>query len=72
MKCEMRDDCTQPVTHIGEKGYIYCTNHAHARRYGGIERTRAMRKWECTLIAEGKPLPSYEPRARQIPAPSPT
>lgn len=52
-------DCDEPVTHIGEKGYIYCLTHA-ARRCG-YERTRKMRPWELSLIREGKPVPSYRP-----------
>lgn len=58
-QCDMSDDCTNPVTHIGEKGYIYCKEHAlDRRRYPG-ERTRLMRVWELQLIAEDKPLPTY-------------
>ena len=54
--------CVAAVTHIGSKGYIYCTEHAAHRC--GYERTRAMRQWELALLRSGKPLPSYEPNAR--------
>jgi hypothetical protein len=57
-RCEMSHDCAQPVTHIGEKGYIYCAGHAADRRY---ERTRALRPWELDLIRAGQPVPSYRP-----------
>lgn len=60
-RCEMAADCAQPVTHIGDKGYIYCAEHAARRRASGYERCRRMRQWECALIEKGKPLPSYEP-----------
>ena len=59
LRCEMQDGCMQPVTHIGEKGFIYCTEHARIRK--GRERCRRMRKWELVLINSGKPLPSYKP-----------
>lgn len=58
MQCEMSYDCTEPVTHIGEKGYIYCAVHAGMR--GGYEGVRKMRKWELRWISEGLTLPSYE------------
>lgn len=65
--CDMKKDCSNPVTHIGEKGYAYCTAHAVTRRQSGYERTRKMRAWELKLLREGKPLPSYKP----IPKPKP-
>jgi hypothetical protein len=64
VKCDMKKDCTRPVTHIGHKGYIYCAECAVTRRAGGHERCRKMKAWEVALIHEGKPLPSYEPIAR--------
>jgi hypothetical protein len=67
MTCDMTKSCTAPVTHIGEKGYIYCTEHAiERRRYVG-EHTRKMRAWELKLIEAGKSLPSYKP----LPKPKP-
>lgn len=66
MQCEMREDCTHEVTHIGSKGYIYCTEHAILRRQKGHEQTRKMRIWELDFIRNGKPLPSYTP----LPKPS--
>jgi len=61
--CDMRKDCQEPVTHIGEKGYVYCAKHAVDRRY--VERTRKMRVWELQWLAKGKALPSY----RRLPEP---
>ena len=58
IQCEMRENCSNPVTHIGEKGYIYCAKCIVHRR--GRERCRKMRAWELQLIRDGKPLPSYE------------
>lgn len=56
--CEMSDECNGVVTHVGDKGYVYCESHAVARRYW--ERTRRMRPWEVRWIEQGRPLPSYK------------
>lgn len=58
-QCAMSQDCSAPVTHIGNRGWVYCAAHALDRRRGQMERTRKMRAWELKLIAAGKPLPSY-------------
>jgi hypothetical protein len=55
--CDMRRECTNTVTHIGEKGYVYCADHAPDRK--GVERVRRMRVWELKLVLAGKQLPSY-------------
>lgn len=57
-ECDMVQGCADRVTHIGEKGYVYCAKHAPDRR--GWERVRKMRVWESRLIAAGEPLPSYK------------
>lgn len=61
LTCDMRDECPAPVTHIGDKGYRYCTDHGAQRRATGYERVRKMRAWEVDLLKAGKPLPSYTP-----------
>jgi hypothetical protein len=63
--CDMTNDCTEAVTHIGSKGYVYCAKHAVGRRHSGYGRTRAMRAWELKLVAAGEPLPSYKPISRR-------
>ena len=57
--CDMRKTCTRSVTHIGEKGYVYCSVHASDRQ--GVEHCRKMRAWEIKLVQSGIPLPSYKP-----------
>lgn len=57
----MRKTCTAAVTHIGEKGYVYCAEHAVLRRRSGAERTRKMLPWELKLVEQGTPLPNYRP-----------
>ena len=61
LHCDMAGDCENPVTHIGSKGYIYCAEHALARRMSGYESTRKMRSWEVHLLEVGRQLPSYAP-----------
>lgn len=61
-QCDMEKDCRRPVTHIGERGWVYCAEHAECRR--GFERCRRMRAWERALIEAGKQLPSYKPGPR--------
>lgn len=64
----MRDTCTDKVTHIGHKGYIYCASHGQFRQVLGAERTREMYKYEVELIKAGKTI-SYkrmpQPRPRE-------
>lgn len=60
LQCEMSKECHEPVTHIEEKGFIYCEGHARTRRQYG-RHARKMRTWELKLIHAGFPLPSYEP-----------
>lgn len=59
LQCQMSDDCRNSVTHIGEKGYIYCQACIVHRK--GYERCRRMRAWEMKLLLTGEPLPSYKP-----------
>jgi hypothetical protein len=59
--CDMTEFCQSAVTHIGNKGYAYCAEHAQQRRQYGYESTRKMRVWELQLLASGQPLPSYQP-----------
>lgn len=68
MQCDMKQDCKAPVTHIGEKGYIYCREHAIERRQFVGERTRKMRAWELKLVRAGIPLPSYRPICKPVAA----
>jgi hypothetical protein len=57
--CDMKAGCTQPITHIGEKGYIYCAEHVGDRKYW--ERCRKLRLWEIAVLESGEPLQSYKP-----------
>lgn len=57
IQCEMADNCETPVTHIGNKGYVYCTSHAIIRR--PWERTRKMTAVELRTVKAGKPITKY-------------
>lgn len=57
--CDMKRSCSNAVTHIGEKGFVYCATCAPLR--SGFERTRKMRVWELRLLAKGEALTSYTP-----------
>lgn len=52
--CDMRSDCINTVTHVGNKGYIYCSSHAAAR--AGVEKTRELKKIELEHLHEGLPI----------------
>ena len=62
LQCDMRSGCGNAVTHIGEKGYIYCAECATLRR--GVERCRRMRPFERHLLFAGHALPFYSPRPK--------
>lgn len=59
IQCDMNSDCPYPATYLGDRGFIYCTEHAPCRQ--GFERTRKLKRWELQYLREGKQLPSYKP-----------
>lgn len=59
LTCDMSEDCRNPVTHIGSKGWVYCAECRVHRK--GWERTRKIRPWEMKLLLAGEPLPAYYP-----------
>lgn len=58
LTCDMSRDCTAPVTHLEEKGYIYCTAHAADRRTYG-HRCRKLRPHEIKRLEGGGVLARY-------------
>jgi hypothetical protein len=60
LTCDMTAECTCAVTHIGNKGYVYCTQHAAERRASSREHCRKMRAWEINTLASGGQI-SYTP-----------
>ena len=67
LQCNMKDSCRATVTHLGEKGYIYCAPHAEQRRRAQVERCRALAPAEVLLIRGGGRIASYD-RAESLAA----
>lgn len=57
LRCDMRSTCTREITHLGEKGFIYCREHAKWRR--DFERCRPLSPDELRQLQGGVPLSSY-------------
>lgn len=57
LRCDMHANCAAPVTHIGRRGYLYCTAHATARQ--GWERCRKLTPPELATLRAGKPIARY-------------
>jgi hypothetical protein len=52
LKCDMALDCQEPVTHIDNKGYAYCTKHGEQRKAYGTP-CRKLRPSEITKLEQG-------------------
>lgn len=61
MRCQMRDDCESPVTHIDNKGYVYCADHGPQRRASGTP-CRKLTRAELNTLRSGQPIASYSRR----------
>jgi hypothetical protein len=61
--CEMRDDCTNSITYIDVKGFIYCDGCGFKRKQSGIQ-CRKLTLAEYRMLAIGKQI-SYK-RNKQI------
>ena len=57
-RCDMEQDCLEPVTHIDHKGYVYCTSHGEQRKRSGIP-CRVLRPGELKKVQSGAPLSRY-------------
>ena len=62
-QCSMTNTCPNEITHIGEKGYIYCSAHAGPRRER--EACRLLRPFELDILKQGVALPSYKPLSKE-------
>jgi hypothetical protein len=54
LQCAMDTACTRLVTHIDNKGYVYCTCHGERRR--ADRACRALRPHEITKLTNGQPI----------------
>lgn len=61
LKCDMKKDCSEQITHIDEKGFIYCREHGRQRKnYGRYAmKCRQLRPFELNQLKAGKPLRRY-------------
>jgi hypothetical protein len=57
LKCGMRRECQADVTHIDDKGYVYCREHG-IERYSH-RRCRQLTAKELRQLRSGIPLSSY-------------
>lgn len=69
LTCDMKEGCTNPVTHLGEKGYVYCAAHVGDRV--GWERCRKLTARERKHMEEGGTLASYDAKRSLPPKPHP-
>lgn len=62
LKCDGNTDdrsrCTGSVTHIDEKGFIYCATHGGIR--STYRRCRKLKPNEIKQLESGQPLKSYK------------
>jgi hypothetical protein len=54
LKCDMTSTCTSPVTHVDEKGYVYCTPHGIGRR--AYNRCRKLTPSEKKKLERGETI----------------
>ena len=53
----MKDDCKNLVTHIDNKGFIYCEHHGKIRKT--YRPTRKLKPSELKKISNGKTIKKY-------------
>ncbi len=54
LKCDMLVACKAPVTHVDNKGYVYCAGHGEQRR--AACPCRALRPNEITKLTNGQTI----------------
>lgn len=57
LQCDMDRECKQPITHIDNQGYIYCTEHGADRRY--MRPCRKLRPYELRTLERGECVKRY-------------
>jgi len=62
LQCDMDERCRNEVTHLGDKGFVYCSSCAPDRI--GWERVRKLQGWEKRSLLAGEMLVSYRPISR--------
>jgi hypothetical protein len=59
LQCDMELDCTESITHLDEKGFIYCHEHGVQRQEGGWKRCRKLRPLELNRLRRGEQVARY-------------
>lgn len=59
LRCQVTNECTGKVSHIDNKGYVYCESCGLSRR--SVRPCRKMRQWEIRLLEQGQCI-SWNPR----------
>jgi hypothetical protein len=55
--CDGKKGCESPITHMDEKGFIYCAIHGAWRKQ--YMRCRKLKPAELKTLQSGKPLTKY-------------
>lgn len=56
-RCDGVAGCQEPITHLDNKGYIYCTKHGIERR--DVRPCRKLRPHELKKLARGEQIEKY-------------
>lgn len=51
LRCDMKHECGEEVTHIDEKGFVYCGDHGYSRKFS--HRVRRLTKAEIKTLSSG-------------------
>jgi hypothetical protein len=57
VRCEMDHHCNEPVTHLDNKGFVYCAKHGVARR--SFTPCRKLLASEIRKLQRGEALKRY-------------
>jgi hypothetical protein len=57
LRCDMKKECEATVSHIDNKGFVYCEGHGIQRRY--FVPCRKPRPAEVKKLEGGVPLKEY-------------
>ena len=63
LHCDMTTDCAATVTHIDEKGFVYCRAHGICRK--NYCRCRQLTKAELRTLMAGKTI-HYRPEMNRV------
>lgn len=55
LRCDMIEGCEVQITHVDNKGYLYCAHHGAQRKTGGIP-TRKLRPIEIRRLESGQTI----------------